>query len=180
MRPSPKLLAFLAVLPTLFGFDWWTKAAARDIPVGQSVPFVDTSWFSVAWLHAENHDIAFSIPVPMPVVLAVGAVVIGVVLRMVWTMRSDRWAPAAALGMVLAGALGNWVDRVIDGSVTDFAAVSATHTALVPWLVNTFGTSTWPIFNVADAVLLIGVGFYLLAELFEPEDEPEPVTVPAG
>jgi signal peptidase II len=54
--------------------------------------------------------------------------------------------------MVAGGALGNLVDRLHDGAVTDF----------VRWRIN---DHRWPIFNVADAALLIGVAILLIEGL---------------
>jgi len=56
----------------------------------------------------------------------------------------DRAWNAAALGLVFGGALGNVIDRILFGKVTDF----------VLWKVGTF---KWPQFNVADAALVVGV-----------------------
>ena len=54
-----------------------------------------------------------------------------------------------AYGLVAGGALGNLIDRMHQGAVTDF----------VRWHVH---THMWPIFNVADAALLVGVGLLFL------------------
>jgi signal peptidase II len=56
----------------------------------------------------------------------------------------DRAWNAAALGLVFGGALGNVIDRVLFGKVTDF----------VLWRIDTY---KWPQFNVADAALVVGV-----------------------
>ena len=51
--------------------------------------------------------------------------------------------------LIAAGALGNLIDRVRDGAVTDF----------IRWHVH---DHMWPIFNVADAALLVGVALLLV------------------
>jgi lipoprotein signal peptidase len=51
--------------------------------------------------------------------------------------------------------------------------VYADHPTLKPWLISTFGTYVWPIFNVADMALLGGVGLYLVGGWREPEAGPE-------
>jgi signal peptidase II len=50
----------------------------------------------------------------------------------------------AELGLLAGGALGNIVDRIAFGKVTDF----------VVWKI---GTHEWPTFNIADAALVVGV-----------------------
>ena len=54
-----------------------------------------------------------------------------------------------ALGLVGGGAIGNLIDRVLYGRVTDF----------IVWHVK---EHEWPAFNIADAALCIGVGLMLL------------------
>lgn len=180
MRAPGKWVAFLGVLPALFGFDVWTKEAARQLPVGGHVSVVDTEWISLAWLHAENPDIAFSIPVPMPVILGFGFLVLGILAHTLWSMRSDASLGGLAVGTLCAGALGNLVDRLADGSVTDFVAVSTRHPTWGPWLVEHAGTSTWPIFNVADVALLGGVLLYAATAVTEPDATDDDPSLPSG
>jgi len=73
-----------------------------------------------------------------------------------------------ALGLVGGGAIGNLVDRVMYGRVTDF----------IVWKV---GTHEWPAFNIADAALCIGVGLMLLDMAFASRSarKTEPRTPPA-
>lgn len=180
MRTTRKWMAFLIVLPTLFGFDVWSKDAARQLPVGGQVSVLDTEWVSLAWLHAENPDIAFSIPMPMPVVIGVGFVVLGVLGHTLWSMRSDASLGGLAVGTLCAGALGNLVDRLGDGSVTDFVAVSTRHPVWGPWLVEHAGTSTWPIFNVADVAVLGGALLYAATTVTEPDAPDDEPSIPPG
>lgn len=171
MRPSPKVLALTLLLPALFGFDFWTKDQARTLELGERVPVVDTSWLTLQWLHAENPDVAFSLPVPFALIVVFGVAAIGIMAHHLYTMRSDSWFMAGSVSMLLAGALGNLVDRLADGTVTDFAAVSTRHPTLAPWLLDTFHTTMWPIFNVADMLLVAGVIGYGLASWLHTEDD---------
>ncbi len=56
--------------------------------------------------------------------------------------RGERWS-AAAIGAIIGGALGNFIDRLIRGHVVDFVDVY-------------YGEYHWPIFNVADAAITVG------------------------
>ena len=93
-----------------------------------------------------NPGVAFSIMLPpaiqIPVTLAALALLSVVALRTAKT-RLNR----TGFGLIIGGALGNIADRLVDGKVTDF-----------------FQVGTFPIFNVADSCITIGV-CVLLAEM---------------
>lgn len=77
---------------------------------------------------------------------------IGAVIGMVWMLkksRNDQKVLHWALAFVAGGAVGNLIDRIYYGVVTDFIAWHA-------------GKHSWPTFNVADVVLVIGVGLMFI------------------
>jgi len=79
----------------------------------------------------------------------------------VWMMRETRRFDRVALGLVLGGALGNIVDRVRLGYVTDFLNIH-------------FGAwSPFLVFNIADAAISIGVALLVLRAVFA-RDTPAP------
>jgi signal peptidase II len=93
----------------------------------------------------------------------IGLSVVGViaVIGMLWMLRkarSDQKILHWALALVAGGAIGNLIDRVYFGVVTDF----------ILWHVGTFNPHQlrweheWPVFNVADVVLVIGVGLMFI------------------
>lgn len=57
------------------------------------------------------------------------------------------------LSLVLGGAIGNLIDRVLYGKVIDFVDFS-------------IGSYHWPAFNVADSALTVGIGIIVLTSLF--------------
>ena len=86
------------------------------------------------------------------VVLATG--VSSVLAVWIWRIRNEGPALlAAALALVLGGALGNVIDRIRLGYVTDFIQV---------WL----GNWAFPSFNVADAAISIGAALLIIDSLF--------------
>lgn len=82
--------------------------------------------------------------------LAAFSALVAVVLG-VWAMRVNRPLLAAALGLIMGGAVGNLIDRVRWGTVVDFIDV---HELMFPW-----------VFNVADSAITIGVVLLLLDSL---------------
>ena len=86
--------------------------------------------------------------------LLFSAVAIGVSAAMaavIWKHSAEKLAPAAA-ALVLGGAIGNLIDRLMLGSVTDFIDLH-------------IGDIHWPAFNIADSAIVLGVIFFILIEL---------------
>ena len=112
-----------------------------------------------------NPGIAFGIELGWWLILS--AVVLGVVLVIWLFLVSESKAVCyhVGLGLILAGAVGNLVDRLRE-----------------PWMVRDFidfpWWEFWPTFNVADAGLCIGAGLLVLEELFGPA--PAAAEAPAG
>lgn len=84
-------------------------------------------------------------------VLSVVMLVAMVVFRR--SFLSDTWEHRLALGLMIGGIVGNLLDRLRLGWITDFLDFHA-------------GRYHWPAFNVADAAICIGVGIYILSALW--------------
>jgi signal peptidase II len=76
----------------------------------------------------------------------------------VWAWRSERRYTAAAIGLVIGGAVGNLIDRVRLGAVVDFLDVQRLH---FPW-----------IFNVADSAITVGLALLIVEGLLAPSGRP--------
>ncbi|MBE0337415.1 signal peptidase II [Paenibacillus sp. NRS-1782] len=81
-------------------------------------------------------------------------VVIGIIWYLRKTVKAGQKLLPVALSLVLGGAVGNFLDRAISGEVVDFAQFN-------------FGSYTFPIFNVADSAIVIGVALIILDTLLE-------------
>ena len=142
MSTLPKRAAMLVAVVMLVGCDHATKYTAKaELEEGGPRPLIS----SVLELrYVENRDIAFNLlawmpaSVRAPLLLASGALAIGALAVLLLRARS-RAGERTALVLLLAGAAGNYLDRVARGYVVDFIHVR--H---------------WPVFNVADAFVTAG------------------------
>ncbi|MEW6001728.1 MAG: signal peptidase II [Nitrospirota bacterium] len=74
------------------------------------------------------------------------------IVFMIWLLFSYRYSHFG-LSLVLGGAIGNLIDRILCGKVIDFIDFSV-------------GTFHWPAFNVADSSLTIGIVIVLISPVF--------------
>jgi len=74
-------------------------------------------------------------------------------LLVLWLTRIVRPVLAAAIGAVIGGALGNVVDRLRFGAVADFFYAH-------------IGDYGWPAFNVADSLIVVGIGVLVFDGMF--------------
>lgn len=100
------------------------------------------------------------------------------VLIVIWSFRrgvAASWVLSAALGLILAGALGNLYDRLVFGGVRDFLWVYYQSAEDGRLLFN------YPVFNLADTFLCVGAAMLVLHTFFVPSDRPaESVPSPNG
>ena len=126
-----------AVAAIVLVADQLTKALVRSsIARGDSRHLIP----GVTLVHAQNSGIAFSLfSGGQAGVIVVAAIVITAVLTYFARHRERPWMWLAC-GMVVGGALGNLIDRLRVGQVTDFVKLP-----------------DWPAFNLADASITLGV-----------------------
>lgn len=115
--------------------------ARQPVRVG---PFID---LVLAW----NTGISFSLlpqvgPLGQWALLAVK--LIAVLLLWVWLSHATSRMTALALALIIGGAIGNGIDRVIHGAVVDFVLF---HITTASW------TFRWYVFNLADVAIVAGV-----------------------
>jgi signal peptidase II len=151
--------------------DQATKIWARaTLPAHRPVSVIEGAW---DWQLSANPGASFSLfhgQAGARVLLTViGVIAVAAMIWMVRRARDDQRALTWGLGLVVGGALGNLLDRVRFGAVTDF----------VHWH---WRSHDWPVFNVADVALLVGVGLMLVDTIGEgrrKRNEVEPTAGPA-
>ena len=151
-RIVPVLLAIAAVVVLV---DQLTKTWAVNALDDRDIHVIWTLRFHLTF----NRGGAFSLGTGSTWFFVVAATVIVVgVLAFAKRLLSSRLA-VVAMGLVLGGALGNLGDRLFrdtGGAVIDFIDLQ--------W---------WPVWNVADASIVVGGALLVVAGMFEPEPEPD-------
>ena len=131
------------------------------IPLGGSVPFIPGF---LDFTYVQNTGAAFSILEQHTWLLsAVSAVVVLVMSYLIVRHYFDGTLGKIAAMLVMAGGMGNLLDRVIFGYVTDMI-----RTLFI----------VFPVFNVADCCITVGAPLLFLYLLLH-KDEPEPAEAPS-
>jgi len=141
--------------------DQWTKSWATRALMGR--PNVPVIGDLVQLTYTRNSGVAFGLGagVPFPYYLFSIAAVVAI-LALVWRRRVMSGPRHLALALIFGGAVGNLIDRVMSGEVVDFILLS--------WQQWQF-----PVFNVADSAVTIGVALFALAW---GRDGRQPETIP--
>jgi signal peptidase II len=100
------------------------------------------------------------------VFVAISIAAVAVVITLARRARDDQWVRVGALALILAGAIGNLIDRLVAGRVTDFLEVYSR----AGWMVGLLHCDkiygcVWPAFNVADSCISVGVTILLVEGL---------------
>jgi len=141
--------AIFTIAAVIVVLDQWTKWLVRsNIPSGQSWLPDSLQWLSpyARIVHWYNRGAAFGMFQEGGMIFTVLAfVVIGAIIYYYPQVSQGDWPLRLAMSMQLGGAIGNLVDRLTIGHVTDFVSVG-----------------TFPVFNVADASISVGCVVLLL------------------
>ena len=152
---DPRLRLALGVALVVVLLDQLTKAiVANTIPLHDQIPL--TSFFALTYVR--NRGAAFSAladapaGVRVPLFLGVTVLAVGVLFSYLRETPPERRSLVVAFGGILGGAVGNLICRIRAGEVIDFL--------LLHWR-----DWQWPVFNVADSAISIGVAVLLLQSL---------------
>lgn len=151
-------LILIGVAGAVVALDQWTKWLVREnIEFGGMWLPVWLSWLSpyARIVHWYNSGAAFGMFQNGNLVFTILAfIVIGAILYYYPQVEAEDWTLKLAMGLQLAGASGNLIDRLLMGKVTDFISVGV-----------------FPVFNIADASITVGVIVLLLGVWIKERNE---------
>lgn len=157
----------MLIAAVIIGLDQWTKAWVRaTIPEYTSmIPFPALGEYFV-YEHVFNYGAAFGILQNQSLLFVVIAVVVAIaILVYVRYLPLDQTFVRILLGLQLGGALGNLIDRLHQGYVTDFIKMG------IP------DVYYWPNYNIADSSIVTGVlglGIYIILDDIRKQRQQQP------
>ncbi|MAP56745.1 MAG: signal peptidase II [Chloroflexota bacterium] len=138
---------FWTLFPSIFLFDQITKYLVyKNLALGQSIP----DDFIIKITYARNTGTAFSLFSSYGSLLLIISIFVAVFFTVYFLMiEKPKLTMRLFISLVVAGALGNIIDRVRFGYVNDFIDVGF-----------------WPIFNIADSSISIALTIYFIDLIF--------------
>lgn len=107
-----------------------------------------------------NTGAAWSFLSGHPLLLAMCSIAISaVIIYVAWTRKPGEEGMRIGLGLILGGALGNLIDRLRLEYVVDFIDAH--------W----FDQAHWPIFNIADSAICVGIALLIIATFYPVPDK---------
>ena len=159
-----KNILFLAITVLVVFLDQATKVwIISTLGLHEGFPLID-GFFSI--VHVRNPGAAFGFLASAPPLfrylffIAVTVAAIVLILHYLRVSRIEEPSLVSALALILAGAVGNLIDRIRFGEVVDFLDVY-------------IGSHHWPAFNVADSAITVGAGVLMAALLRRRKERTE-------
>jgi len=104
--------------------------------------------------YVTNDGMAFGINFPLGIYVfsAISIIFTGFLFWYLWSIKDDEIVVRTGVALILAGAIGNLIDRIFLGEVVDF----------LDFMIGDFH---WYVFNLADSCVTVGLGFVLYDSL---------------
>lgn len=167
-------LWFLSLSLVLILLDQWTKLEiVQRFEYGEKLPI--TPYFDLYYLR--NYGAAFSFLSDAggwqkTFFITLSAIVsLGIIIWLFRYAQKDQKILITAMSLVLAGAIGNVIDRINYGYVVDFASFHSEVLGTIPLIKYLFPNGRFAAFNVADVAISIGAVLLIIDWWFEVKRE---------
>ncbi len=141
-------MLILATGAAVFALDLASKKVVRTLMTPhQSIPLIPNVFHLTYVLNPGAAFGLFAYKTNYFILVTIAVIVL--IIAYGRRLAGDSRLLQASFGLELGGALGNLVDRLVTGKVTDFLDIRV-----------------WPVFNLADTAIVIGVAFFAIDVLF--------------
>ena len=149
----------IGIIAAIVALDQWSKWKIKtSYDLYHSEPIIQ-GFFHFTYVTNDGMAFGLSFPGGKQVLLFVTLVLTGVIIWMLWKEKNSHNLIRYGLSFILAGAIGNMIDRVLYGKVVDFLDIMV-------------GDFHWYIFNVADSAVTTGMILFILHTILIGEKKP--------
>lgn len=151
-----KIIILISLL--ILGIDIISKQLVLNLMLEHQSITIIKNFFYITY--AKNTGVAFSfLEGKVPLIIIMTSIIIILILKYIKSTNPNKYE-SISYGLILGGAIGNLIDRIIYGYVIDFLDF------------NLFGYP-YPIFNLADTAIVIGVIALIILSLIESRNQNE-------
>ena len=152
-------MSLVGIIVAIVALDQWSKWMIKtSYNLYQSEPIIEGFFY---FTYVTNDGMAFGLSFPggKTILLIVTLILTGVIMWMLWKEKNSHNLIRYGLTLILAGAIGNMIDRILYGKVVDFLDIM-------------IGSFNWYIFNVADSSVTSGMILFILHTIIVGEKKP--------
>ena len=154
-----KKMFLIGIIAAIVALDQWSKWKIKtSYDLYHSEPIIQ-DFFHFTYVTNDGMAFGLSFPGGKQVLLFVTLALTGVIFWMLWKEKNSHNLIRYGLSFILAGAIGNMIDRVLYGKVVDFLDIMV-------------GDFHWYIFNVADSAVTTGMILFILHTILIGEKKP--------
>ena len=154
-----KKMLLIGIIAAIVALDQWSKWKIKtSYDLYHSEPIIQ-DFFHFTYVTNDGMAFGLSFPGGKQVLLFVTLALTGVIIGMLWKEKNSHNLIRYGLSFILAGAIGNMIDRVLYGKVVDFLDIM-------------IGDFHWYIFNVADSAVTTGMILFILHTILIGEKKP--------
>jgi len=132
--------------------DQISKTVVRNtMSLYESIPVIP-EFFHLTYVTNDGMAFGINFPFGIYVFSAISIIFTGFLFWYLWSIKDDEIVVRTGVALILAGAIGNLIDRIFLGEVVDF----------LDFMIGDFH---WYVFNLADSCVTVGLGFVLYDSL---------------
>jgi signal peptidase II len=132
----------------------------QNMRPGESIPLIGENL--LRFTYVQNPGIAFGIRLIPGTFLAVFSIITSLILIAILYHQRQRFTwMTFSLGLILGGAIGNVIDRILYGEVIDFIDADFPN----------FIMTRWPVFNIADSAVTVGMCLLAIYLIRQPSPQ---------
>ena len=132
--------------------DQISKTVVRNtMSLYESIPVIP-EFFHLTYVTNDGMAFGINFPLGIYVFSAISIIFTGFLFWYLWSIKDDEIVVRTGVALILAGAIGNLIDRIFLGEVVDF----------LDFMIGNFH---WYVFNLADSCVTVGLGFVLYDSL---------------
>lgn len=144
-----------------FLVDRWMKILAQS---SYGIELMKVASLQINFVFSKNANIAFGIPLPKILLYLIVSLILVILVYLLYkSYKAKELLYIFYITFIILGALSNLCDRIYYGSVIDYIEII-------------FWRYTWPIFNVADVMIVAGVTGWLLYDLKTRQEKNEKIS----